>query len=348
MSTLLSISSDILRAILLRISLCDSFSLSVASFLHNQAVAQALDAYIPAGRQWWEDKIVHDFPREDISDLADMMPNDQYIFLFAYPTAKLYYAVLQDRPSILQHAMLTLLENREGYDYLSMEDLAYVLSLRNLPDVKETSLLDTAVWEALQRDQIFPLKEMISLGRPDLALRLLQYPRVTAQQLFESAYQVIRAYVSENSPLTLEVLRRILQHPKFVISTDNYYTLTEAVRSGRPEVVSAVLEAMREDSAAGRKTGVDTVKGYPLYTAAEKGQSQIVALLLAAGANPSVGQNRPFRNALRGKHFEVMRLLAESHHFELAEIRSSDVNYLPRSGKELIKRLQAEGKVTVR
>lgn len=290
--------------------------------------------------------MARDFPDEDVSDLADMMPNDQYMFLFAFPTLKLYYAVQEDRPSILRHAMLTTREDREGYDYLSTEDLAYALSLINLPGMEHTPLLDQAVWEMLDRDQSFPVAEMIRIGRPDVALRLLQYPLVTAQQLFQSAYEVIRAYAEEErSPLTLAVLRAILQHPEYVISTDNYYTLTEAVRSGWPEVVSVVLGELREQG--GRKVGVDTVKGYPLYTAAEQGQEEIVSLLLAAGANPSIGDNHPFRNALWGKHVGVMRLLAASARFLPVTIKAVHLNRMPREVKQLIEQLGMEGKVVV-
>ena len=357
-----TIPQDVLRDILLWVPFCDIFTLSVTSYVQNQQVTQALNAYTSQGRQWWEDKVARDFPGDH--DLGDMPPNDQYMFLFAFPTAKLYYAVMENRPSILRIIQLTTSESRARhprYDYLPVEDLAYVLSLASIPDREFSPLLAEKVWKMLDLDQIFPILEMIQIGRFDanlryVALRLLQYPRVTANQLFVSAYQVIRVYVKDPYPVTLEVLRKILQHPKYVISTDNYYTLTEAIRSNLPKVVSVVLDEMREEEYIGRtqsgdayiddrKVGVDTVKGYPLYTAAERGQEEIVSLLLAAGANPSVGDNHPFRNAFWGKHVGVMRLLSASHYFQPVMIKSAYLARMPRDVKALITQLKSEGKV---
>ena len=184
----------------------------------------------------------------------------------------------------------------------------------------------------------------MKLGRPDIALRLLEYPRARPRDLLASTYQMISRYTQDPASSSLQVIRALLARVADDVHENNYGVLNEAVRSGHAELVSSVLTVMRQHN--GRRVGVDSSKGFALYTAAFEGHKDIVSLLLSAGAAPSIEDNHPFRNALRNEHLEVMRVLSSAAGFVPVKITPAQLARRSRAAKQLITELRLEGKVS--
>ena len=332
---------DILRDILLWLPLWDISHVSILSYSENLAISDALNVYTPDGRVWWQRKLEKDYDVAEYAQAGNMLPNIKYMFLYAHTTTKIYFAARYEHTEILDLMEITNNPNNVNTEYVSAIELAYILDIA----VLNPAVLDV-VWRMMLIDDRIPTWDLLYIDRPDAARMLLQYTEITADNLHKIVYDVLRSYAETRDPTTLEMLRDIVSNDKFVVGLSNYHVLMEAVKLRAPESVGVILSVMREDR-SGKKAGVDANKGYALYTAAGDGSASIVSMLLAAGANPSINDNRPFRRALKGRHYKILEMLVDDAGFLPVTITADDYRYTQREGKRVLDRMKREKKVVI-
>lgn len=334
---------DVLRTILLWLPRPDIFRVSRVSYELNQSVASAINALTPLGNSWWLAKLTRDYDFKSVSRLHNthMAANEKYVALMPNLLDRIRYAVAARSQELLKYLAtkiriaLSIEWNTKKSDVIiSVEDLASIMDL--VPDAK-------MVQRMAIRD--IPLKQLMDIGRTDLASRLLTLGLGDCA-LKQEANWLALEYQEHHASEILEMYRRVVTHPNFRVADHSYEALGQAVRSGSAEVVRILLSTMK--LVKGKRIGVDSSKGYPVRLAMEAGNAAVLRELIEAGADPSsdVGDD-PFREAMSQGQVDLATILSSSSRFERTGVYDSVLLRSSREMKELITQLQREDKVFV-
>jgi len=329
-----SLSLDVLRQVLQYLSLCQIGAFSMSSRRINQLIAIAINVHRPAGKMWWEAKLIRDssFNGEVawieasayIPNLATLANPAEIYVIKMMPLVPLTIFGSLYSPMVLT---IVALRRIRAENIIELMDLGY-------------PLLGWQQWlrnPRRDRSTIIP----VTAQRPGAFLWLVTDPATPSEVLD----WVVDLALENQTPTMLQVFWEILQNPQFDISREQYKILRDTVFHRSPTMVAMVLQMLPIDPRTGKRIGVDATDGYALYTAATNGDAEIVRVLLEAGANPHAHHDKAMSEALWKGRADIVRLLVGSPRFTRAVVKTIPVGKLSRDDKAYIQQLRVSGKL---
>lgn len=312
---------ETLRKILLDVPFYGIIRLSMTSVQENTNVARVLDVFSLFGENWWEDKISEDFPRR-LKRPAGMSSNNVYFLNFAPLVPLVEYAVMYNIEAMLLEAARSIPSEGDLRSLASSEDIR--------------------VQDFIARLDVSP-GALVRIGRTDLALKIVdrtltdQYP----SRYWNQVSGWLGLYSAKGDEGYRAIAERTMSHPEYYNKGSE--TLKSLIASGaNAEAIEIALSGMK--SVGGKKVGINDGGGIALTNAVKRKRTDIVRLLLDAGANPSIARGKAFSLAVDSLDYKTMKMLSDQPTFGNAHLPRRN---LPQQGREreLIDLLALRGKV---
>lgn len=332
--------STLLREILSWVSLPDVFRTSTVSYKLNQRIFNAVNVYVPEGRAWWQAFLERDYG-DMLSDA--LLPNEKYMCYFGSITDRVSFA-LEYNPKILDvlgnDVAITQIGDED--DVVETEDIIWLLD-------RKDARVDNMVWRMIKFDARnypsipLPIYPLVALSRIDIAERLLRQSFLTPAMKQRASESLIETYKKYPSPELLQLFSRTMGTNEEALYTLMYKCIELSV----PNLLEVVLNAIPRDGKGKiRDSYINRNQGMPLQFAAQHGNSEVVRLLIKAGASPYTYKHAAFATAAKYKRTEVMKALSKylskSNPVVVAHFAETGMD---AEGQALIARLETEGKL---
>ena len=319
----------LVQEILSWLSLPDVSRLSITSHELNSVVSNSLNVHTPDGWGWWQDLLDRDYGTHDLMMLGDMLPNVKYMCYFGRVVDRVRFAVLYGYPEILD-----ALGTNVNVPQLSIDDITDMLDMNY-------QRVDDVVWRAIRSNKTRLPVTNIAYSRPDLLEKLLSYPFMDTGVRYGATTDLINVYNLIPSQELLELLNKQLDN-----SEDSTSYIGYAIASQRPEILRQVLKRVPRDGKGKINTLViNRNQGQPLESAAKLGNTEIIRMLIEAGASPYTYKHAAFATAAKYNNVDAMKLLSKYlTKGNPAVVPWGVESKIGKAGKQLLDNLQKEGK----